>query len=71
MEKFSRRLVRVLPEHNAQCQDLLRLMGVPFIIVRLAMEERGGETTIEIEQELECRAESACRYVKGGGTWSF
>lgn len=33
MEKFSRRLVKVLPEHNQQCQELLRLMGVPFIVV--------------------------------------
>ena len=34
MEKFSRRLVKVTPEHNRQCQELLALMGVPFIVVR-------------------------------------
>jgi flap endonuclease-1 len=40
MEKFSRRLVKVLPEHNAQCQELLKLMGVPFIVVRLRKAAR-------------------------------
>ena len=32
VEKFSRRTVRVTREHNAECQRLLKLMGVPFII---------------------------------------
>lgn len=32
MEKFSRRTVRVSKEHNAECQRLLKLMGVPYII---------------------------------------
>lgn len=32
IEKFSRRTVRVTREHNAECQRLLKLMGVPFII---------------------------------------
>ncbi|KOS17964.1 Flap endonuclease 1 [Escovopsis weberi] len=32
VEKFSRRTVRVTREHNAECQRLLRLMGVPFIV---------------------------------------
>lgn len=31
MEKFSRRLVKVTPEHNAECKRLLMLMGVPYI----------------------------------------
>ncbi|RKO93681.1 PIN domain-like protein, partial [Blyttiomyces helicus] len=30
-DKFSRRTVKVLPEHNEECQKLLKLMGVPFI----------------------------------------
>ncbi|KAI1812821.1 DNA-repair protein rad2 [Poronia punctata] len=32
VEKFSRRTVRVTREHNAECQQLLKLMGVPYII---------------------------------------
>ncbi len=31
MNKFSRRLVKVLPEHNAEVQRLLALMGVPYV----------------------------------------
>jgi flap endonuclease-1 len=32
IEKFSRRTVRVTREHNEECQRLLKLMGVPYII---------------------------------------
>ncbi|KAF2195310.1 flap endonuclease 1 [Zopfia rhizophila CBS 207.26] len=32
VEKFSRRTVRVTKEHNAECQRLLTLMGIPYII---------------------------------------
>lgn len=32
VEKFSRRTVRVTKEHNAECQKLLKLMGIPYII---------------------------------------
>jgi len=32
IEKFSRRTVKVTREHNAECQKLLKLMGVPYII---------------------------------------
>lgn len=32
VEKFSRRTVRVTREHNAECQRLLNLMGVPYIV---------------------------------------
>ncbi|XP_073232533.1 flap endonuclease 1-like [Porites lutea] len=31
MEKFSRRLVKVTPEHNAECKRLLKLMGIPYV----------------------------------------
>ncbi|CAH3042368.1 unnamed protein product [Pocillopora meandrina] len=31
MEKFSRRLVKVTPEHNNECKKLLKLMGIPYI----------------------------------------
>lgn len=32
VEKFSRRTVRVTREHNQECQRLLKLMGVPYIV---------------------------------------
>lgn len=32
VEKFSRRTVRVTREHNAECQKLLKLMGIPYLI---------------------------------------
>ncbi|KAL2151385.1 hypothetical protein VTH82DRAFT_6483 [Thermothelomyces myriococcoides] len=32
VEKFSRRTVRVTKEHNAECQRLLKLMGIPYIV---------------------------------------
>ena len=31
VEKFSRRTVRVTREHNDDCKNLLRLMGIPYI----------------------------------------
>ena len=33
VEKYAKRLVKVLPKHNEDCQKLLNLMGIPFIIV--------------------------------------
>jgi flap endonuclease-1 len=32
VERFSRRTVRVTREHNDECQRLLKLMGIPYII---------------------------------------
>ncbi|TLD17591.1 uncharacterized protein PgNI_00615 [Pyricularia grisea] len=32
VEKFSRRTVRVTREHNEECRQLLKLMGIPYII---------------------------------------
>ncbi|KEZ44079.1 Flap endonuclease 1 [Scedosporium apiospermum] len=32
VEKFARRTVRVTREHNAECQRLLKLMGIPYIV---------------------------------------
>ncbi len=34
IEKFSRRLVKVTPQHNEDCKNLLRLMGIPVVEVR-------------------------------------
>ncbi|KAI1430779.1 DNA-repair protein rad2 [Xylaria sp. CBS 124048] len=32
IEKFSRRTVRVTKEHNEECQQLLKLMGIPYLV---------------------------------------
>ncbi len=32
IEKFSRRTVRVTKEHNEDCQKLLKLMGIPYLV---------------------------------------
>lgn len=31
IDRYNKRLVRVTPEHNAECRKLLRLMGLPII----------------------------------------
>ena len=31
IDKFSRRLVKVTPQHNEECQRLLSLMGIPYV----------------------------------------
>ena len=33
IEKFSRRLVKVTRQHNEECKELLKLMGVPYVDV--------------------------------------
>ena len=35
VEKFTKRLVKVTKEHNEECKQLLKLMGIPYIDVRL------------------------------------
>ncbi len=34
VEKYTRRLVKVTPQHNEDCKQLLTLMGIPFVSVR-------------------------------------
>ena len=33
IEKFSRRLVKVTKQHNEECKELLKLMGIPYVNV--------------------------------------
>lgn len=36
LDKFSRRTVKVTREHNEECRRLLKLMGIPVVIVRVS-----------------------------------
>lgn len=42
-EKFSRRLVKVTPQHNQECKQLLDLMGVPYIDAPCEAESQCAE----------------------------
>ena len=33
VEKFQKRLVKVTKEHNDECKQLLKLMGIPYVDV--------------------------------------
>lgn len=37
MDKFNRRLVRVGKQHTQECKDLLKLMGIPYFEVIVAL----------------------------------
>lgn len=38
IDKYSKRLVKVTKHHNDECKKLLTLMGVPYIEVRLTLQ---------------------------------
>jgi len=59
VEKFSRRTVRVTREHNAECQKLLQLMGIPFIIAPTEAEAqcavlcKGGKVYAAASEDMD------------------
>lgn len=59
VEKFSRRTVRVTREHNAECQRLLKLMGVPYIVApteaeaQCAVLARGGKVYAAASEDMD------------------
>jgi flap endonuclease-1 len=59
VEKFSRRTVRVTREHNADCQKLLKLMGIPYIIApteaeaQCALLARAGKVYAAASEDMD------------------
>ena len=59
VEKFSRRTVRVTREHNAECQQLLKLMGIPYIIApteaeaQCAVLAKGGKVYAAASEDMD------------------
>ncbi|KAL5120938.1 Elongation of fatty acids protein 2 [Pleosporales sp. CAS-2024a] len=59
VEKFSRRTVRVTSEHNEECQRLLKLMGIPYIIAPTEAEAqcatlaRGGKVYAAASEDMD------------------
>lgn len=59
VEKFSRRTVRVTKEHNAECQRLLKLMGIPYLIApteaeaQCAVLARGGKVYAAASEDMD------------------
>ncbi|KAH7091085.1 flap endonuclease 1 [Paraphoma chrysanthemicola] len=59
VEKFSRRTVRVTREHNEECQRLLKLMGIPFIVApteaeaQCAVLARGGKVYAAASEDMD------------------
>lgn len=59
VERFSRRTVRVTKEHNLECQRLLKLMGIPYIVApteaeaQCAVLARGGKVYAAASEDMD------------------
>ncbi|KAK1795407.1 hypothetical protein P4O66_010575 [Electrophorus voltai] len=64
IDKFSKRLVKVTKQHNEECKNLLKLMGVPYIEVSTYTERmKIGQILVQAP----CEAEASCAaLVKAG-----
>merc|ERR1712226_1520788 len=60
IDKFSRRLVKVLPEHNEEAKKLLRLMGIPVISAPCEAEAmatelvKAGKVFAVASEDMDC-----------------
>lgn len=53
MAKYSKRTVRVTQQHNEECRRLLRLMGVPVVVVRALASCQLAEASLCVQTFLE------------------
>ena len=68
MDKLSRRSVKVTREHNEECRKLLKLMGVPYVVVR--RPRLSPRLTSQAPSEAEAQCAELCRggLVYGAGS---
>lgn len=64
VDKFSRRTVKVTREHNEECRRLLKLMGIPVIVVRLASFPLSIKSHL---RKAPSEAEAQCAELARGG----
>ncbi|KAG2068455.1 PIN domain-like protein [Suillus decipiens] len=64
VDRLSRRTVKVTKEHNEECRKLLKLMGIPVIVVCLLM---CSVTQSSIPSQAPSEAEAQCAELARGG----
>ena len=64
VDRFSRRTVKVTREHNEECRRLLKLMGIPVVVVRWKVV---FVSRILIACQAPSEAEAQCAELARGG----